>query len=208
MIENTRINACAAIGLRNELGVCGDLCFKLKKDMQWFKSLTAGAVLIMGHETFKSLNYRILPGRRHIVITKDQGKSFNQALLSNGSLAGHSALMDEVEKEESKLNDVNGIELFWVSDMQQIKDVLNQLKVSTAWVVGGAMVYKMMLAYCDKLYLNYVQEFCPKATVFFPENIGPNWAIESQMKVQDVDEQGNSVQTFQTVLVQLDGVGV
>lgn len=204
MIENTRINAIAAIGLKNELGQSGDLCFKLKKDMQWFKKLTVGAVLIMGHETFKSLNYKILPGRKHIVITKNQGQSFNKALTVNGNLAGCTVLMDDVEQKETKLCVEDTPDLYWVSNLQQIKAVFSQLSAKEAWVIGGAVVYKMLLPYCDKLYLNYIQEFCPKATVFFPESIGSNWAVESQVKIEDTDSKGSNVQTYQTVLIHLD----
>jgi dihydrofolate reductase len=43
----------------------------LPADLKRFKSLTMGKPIIMGRKTFESLG-RILPGRRHIVISRNQ----------------------------------------------------------------------------------------------------------------------------------------
>jgi dihydrofolate reductase len=55
-------------------GVIGDknrLPWRLSADLRYFKSLTMGKPIIMGRNTWESLP-GILPGRRHIVITRDQ----------------------------------------------------------------------------------------------------------------------------------------
>ena len=44
---------------------------KLKDDMKHFKNLTENNVVIMGRKTFKSLDYKPLPKRQNIVITKN-----------------------------------------------------------------------------------------------------------------------------------------
>nr|WP_237489133.1 dihydrofolate reductase [Tsuneonella aeria] len=41
-------------------------------DLKRFKALTMGRPMIMGRRTFESLG-RLLPGRRHIVLTRDPG---------------------------------------------------------------------------------------------------------------------------------------
>ena len=52
------------------IGRDGDLPWRLPADLRHFKALTAGHPMIMGRRTFDSLP-GILPGRRHIVLTRD-----------------------------------------------------------------------------------------------------------------------------------------
>lgn len=52
------------------IGVDGKLPWHLPADLRHFKALTVGKPMIMGRKTFESLP-GLLPGRRHIVLTKD-----------------------------------------------------------------------------------------------------------------------------------------
>lgn len=58
----------AAIGKNNELGRNNKLLWKLPNDLKFFKEKTMGSPIVMGYNTFKSLP-RLLPGRKHIVLT-------------------------------------------------------------------------------------------------------------------------------------------
>ena len=49
----------------------GDVPWKIREDLQRFKRLTMGLPMIMGRKTFDSLP-GLLPGRRHIVLTRQQ----------------------------------------------------------------------------------------------------------------------------------------
>ena len=60
----------AAVGKNLELGKNGDLCFRLKGDMKFFKETTMGHPILMGLTTWKSLPGK-LPGREHFVLTFD-----------------------------------------------------------------------------------------------------------------------------------------
>ena len=51
------------------IGRDGGLPWRLPEDLKRFKALTMGAPMIMGRRTFESLP-RLLPGRRHIVLTR------------------------------------------------------------------------------------------------------------------------------------------
>ncbi|MFO6446748.1 dihydrofolate reductase [Erythrobacter sp. NE805] len=64
--------ANGAIGLR------GDLPWRLPADLRHFKALTLGKPMVMGRKTFDSLP-GLLPGRRHIVLTRDAGWSASGA---------------------------------------------------------------------------------------------------------------------------------
>ena len=70
-------NPLTLIVARAENGVIGrdgGLPWRLPADLKRFKALTMGAAMIMGRRTFDSLP-GVLPGRRHIVITRDAGWS-------------------------------------------------------------------------------------------------------------------------------------
>jgi dihydrofolate reductase len=50
----------------------GDVPWKISADLKRFKRLTMGLPMIMGRKTFDSLP-GLLPGRRHVVLTRQQG---------------------------------------------------------------------------------------------------------------------------------------
>ncbi|UZW55854.1 dihydrofolate reductase [Sphingobium sp. JS3065] len=52
------------------IGKDGDLPWRLPADLRHFKALTLGHPMVMGRKTFDSLP-GLLPGRRHIVLTRD-----------------------------------------------------------------------------------------------------------------------------------------
>lgn len=54
------------------IGKDGDLPWRLPADLKHFKALTMGLPMVMGRRTFESLP-GLLPGRRHIVLTRDAG---------------------------------------------------------------------------------------------------------------------------------------
>ncbi|WP_086737496.1 dihydrofolate reductase [Erythrobacter colymbi] len=54
------------------IGKDGDLPWRLPADLKHFKALTLSKPMIMGRKTFESLP-GLLPGRRHIVLTRDAG---------------------------------------------------------------------------------------------------------------------------------------
>ena len=75
------------------IGKDGGLPWHISTDLKRFKALTMGTVLVMGRKTFDSLP-RVLPGRRHIVITRNRGwqtdgvevaHSIDEALAMAGS---------------------------------------------------------------------------------------------------------------------------
>ncbi len=53
------------------IGVDGRLPWRLKEDLKRFKALTMGTPMVMGRKTFESFSAP-LPGRRHIVLTRDR----------------------------------------------------------------------------------------------------------------------------------------
>lgn len=64
------INLIAAIGENNELGYDNNLLWKQNADMLRFKELTTNNIVVMGSNTFKSMNLQPLPNRTNIILSK------------------------------------------------------------------------------------------------------------------------------------------
>jgi dihydrofolate reductase len=78
------------------IGRDGKLPWHLPADLKRFKALTMGSAMVMGRKTFDSLP-GLLPGRRHIVLTRDAGWSRDGAEVSRSAeealaLAGNTAV--------------------------------------------------------------------------------------------------------------------
>ncbi|HWU04421.1 MAG TPA: dihydrofolate reductase [Novosphingobium sp.] len=67
MAQLVLVVARAANGV---IGADGTMPWHLPADLRHFKALTMGKPMIMGRKTFESLP-GVLPGRRHIVLTRD-----------------------------------------------------------------------------------------------------------------------------------------
>ncbi len=74
----------AAVGHNGALGVDGDMIWHLHEDLKRFKMLTLGHPVIMGRKTWESLPRRPLPGRKNIVISR------NERLVSQGAIVVNS----------------------------------------------------------------------------------------------------------------------
>ncbi|HUG46156.1 MAG TPA: dihydrofolate reductase, partial [Sphingomicrobium sp.] len=72
MDNRPRITLVVARALNGAIGRQGALPWHIPADLKRFKALTMGSAMVMGRKTFESLP-GILPGRRHIVITRDSG---------------------------------------------------------------------------------------------------------------------------------------
>ena len=73
------VTMIAAVGKNLELGKNNNLIWHLKEDMKFFKEQTMGKPIVMGRKTLESLP-KLLPGRKHIVLTR-QNLDLDQQIL-------------------------------------------------------------------------------------------------------------------------------
>lgn len=66
------ITLIAAIGKNREIGYNNKLLWDIPEDMKHFRSYTMGKVVIMGSNTFVSMGSKPLPGRKNIVISRQE----------------------------------------------------------------------------------------------------------------------------------------
>lgn len=80
------------------LGKEGKLLYNISSDLQNFKRITNGGVVIMGSKTYESLPRKPLPNRINIVITR------NKDYVANGCIVVHS-IEECIELCERKYHD-------------------------------------------------------------------------------------------------------
>jgi len=73
-MDRSPITLIVARAQNGVIGRDGKLPWHIPADLKRFKALTMGSVMVMGRKTFDSLP-RLLPGRRHLILTRDRGWS-------------------------------------------------------------------------------------------------------------------------------------
>ena len=81
-MTHTRLSIIAAMANDRVIGRQNRLPWHLPADLQHFKRVTMGKPMIMGRKTWESLP-GLLPGRRHIVVTRDPGYQAKGAELAH-----------------------------------------------------------------------------------------------------------------------------
>ncbi len=82
-MDQPEVFLVAAVAANRVIGADGGMPWHIPEDFRRVKRLTMGKPLVMGRKTFESLP-GILPGRRHIVITRDK------AWQADGAEVAHS----------------------------------------------------------------------------------------------------------------------
>ena len=112
------------------IGRGGTLPWHLPADLKRFKALTMGSAMVMGRRTFDSLP-GILPGRRHIVLTRDRdwfriGAEKAHSVEDALSLAG-----------EEPVSIIGGADIFALflplADRVELTEVLEDIAGDTSW---------------------------------------------------------------------------
>ena len=116
-----------AVADNGVIGSDGAIPWRLKTDLQRFKTLTLGKPIVMGRKTFVSLR-RPLPGRTNIVVTRDADFRAAGAVVTT-SLADARAVATG--------------------------DALRRLATEIA-VIGGAEIYKQWMESADRLEITEV----------------------------------------------------
>lgn len=87
------------------IAVNGELPWKISRDLRRFKALTMGTPMVMGRKTFESLP-GLLPGRRHIVLTRDR------AWQAEGAEVVHSVEEALALAGDGNISVIGGAEIF------------------------------------------------------------------------------------------------
>lgn len=153
------------VAVDNEWGIGkkNGLLFKLKKDMEFFTAMTLNQTVIMGSNTLKSLpNGKGLKLRENFVFWPDAGEEYK-------------------EREDCII----------ALSMKELADLVYSAVTNDIYVIGGAMMYKTMLPYCEEALITKVNAD-GGAEVFF-ENLDENkdWVLVKES--EPVDDNGYEI---------------
>jgi len=125
----------------NNLGVIGkdgQIPWKCKEDMQHFKKLTIGGLVILGGNTYRSFGSKPLPGRWHYVVS-------NASFEENDNVVSGSLLeMVKEAFEDARLFDGE----------------------QNIWVIGGSQIYRQLLPLCEEVHWSHINDDTPGDTTF------------------------------------------
>ena len=155
------------------IGKKGRLLIKNKYDLERFKSLTIGKVIVYGRKTLETFpDGKPLPDRTNIILTRDPN------YVVEGAIVVHS--LEELDVVLNQLQAEQGKE-----------------KKLQVFVCGGASVYEQLLPRCEIAYVTHFDAKIEGADAFFPRlDKMPNWRMitgkNEPLKVsyKDKDEDG------------------
>jgi dihydrofolate reductase len=129
MTDRPKITIVVARACNGVIGRDGTLPWRISADLKRFKQLTMGSVMVMGRRTFDSLP-GLLPGRRHIVLTRDRSWS------TPGADVAHSVDEALTLAGDQPLSIIGGAEIFELflplSDRLEVTDVLADIPGDTS----------------------------------------------------------------------------
>jgi len=137
------LSAIAAMASNRVIGTSGDLPWNIPEDFKFFKDKTMGHIMIMGRKTYDSFGGKPLPGRLHVVVTRQ--KEYTSKSVPGVVIVFHT--IDEAlaycQSQVAKWGD----EVF---------------------VIGGGEIYSALLSQTDRIYLTEIHKEFPGDT-HFPE---------------------------------------
>lgn len=107
-MTNVRISAIVAIDAKRGMGKNGGIPWHIPGEQKRFKEITTPHPMIMGRKTFASIG-RVLPGRPHIIVTRDTSFSFPETIVVH-SLA--EALEKAKKLDQEEIFVIGGGEIF------------------------------------------------------------------------------------------------
>lgn len=147
------LSLIVAVADNNVIGAQNRLPWRAPADLARFKQLTMGKPIIMGRKTFESLG-RVLPGRPHIVISRQQHLPLPEQCHLVHSL-------DEALAKARALSDASG----------------------EIMVIGGADIYAQALAIADCVYLTRVH-LAPEGDAFFAPLDEKCWQVTEHIAAE------------------------
>ena len=141
------ISAIVAVDENFGIGYKGELLCRIKNDLDRFKKLTTGSVVVMGRKTWDSLPTKPLPNRTNVVITNN----VDGMQIKNGVIYTTLDLFENC-----------------------ITEIGNEYDV---FVIGGGQIYKKLLPYCSHVHLTKVHKTFENVDTYFPNINNDEWDI-------------------------------
>lgn len=157
------IKAIVAADRAWNIGREGELLAHLPGDLRYFKEVTKGKTVVMGRATYESLpGQKPLPYRTNIVMTS-RPQAFREKFDRQISMCKNSSVIlvqneDELWAEiESGTGETDG--------QGKAKERMCESR-EDVFVIGGGQIYRLLLPYCDEIYVTRLQAIFEADTTF------------------------------------------
>ncbi len=157
----TILSMIVATADNNIIGKDNDMPWHLPADLAYFKKVTLGKPIIMGRKTYESIG-RPLPGRRNIVISRDE------SYVPQGKGAEGVDTVTSVEQALALVDGSDGTE-----------------GVEEIMVIGGGAIYAHCLPKADRLYVTHIKAMIEGDTQFPNYDDGTWQKISSEVRASD-----------------------
>lgn len=134
------VSIVVAVAQNGVIGRDGGMPWKLSTDLRRFKELTIGKPIVLGRKTLESFGGKPLPGRPHVIITRNRDFSVQGAVTIDG-----------VEKALAKA-----------------QEVAAETGAAEVCVIGGGEVYRQVMDLVNVLYVTHVEVAVPDGDTLFP----------------------------------------
>lgn len=153
------ISAIVAIDENWGIGFNGELLEKIPEDLQYFKNLIEGNLLICGSKTYEGLPRRAFAQREMIIISRQQNVYIPNSFTCYMSL------------EEC----INSIKYGFYRD--------NDGNDKNIFIIGGGQIYKELLPFCDRVYVTKIFKSHDNVDTYFPILEQKEWEITHQSDI-------------------------
>ena len=123
-----------AICKNGGIGYKNKIPWHLKKDLQYFKKMTIGNnnnAVIMGNNTWKSLNKTPLPKRTNIILTQKSIKNVSENTRENSSYIFKNSIDDAIQYcEKNRFDDIWIIGGTKIYDLALKKNIINEIYIT------------------------------------------------------------------------------
>lgn len=134
------VSIVVAVSENGVIGRDGGMPWRLSTDLKRFKALTIDKPVIVGRKTLESFGGKPLPGRPHVVVTR------NRELPAEGVVTAGS--VEEALVIAQRLAAETGAE--------------------EVCVIGGGEIYRQALSAADILYVTHVETTVPDGDTYYP----------------------------------------
>nr|CAD6412202.1 dihydrofolate reductase [Rhizobium sp. Q54] len=135
------VSIVVAVARNGVIGRDGDMPWKLSTDLKRFKALTMGKPIIVGRKTLESFGGKPLPGRPHVIITRNRDFSVEGAVTAASVVEGLAAA----------------------------QRIAAETGAAEVCVIGGGEIYRQIMDAVDILYVTHVETSVPDGDTFFPD---------------------------------------
>jgi dihydrofolate reductase len=152
------------------IGNRGKLLVSIPADMRFFQRMTTGNIVVMGRKTLESFpGGRPLKNRTNIVLTGNPDYRAEGARIVHGP----DELADVLSRENKEGKDI--------------------------FVIGGAVIYRLLLPYCDTVFVTKIN-YRYEADAYFPDlSRDPEWELAEESEEQTYFELTYTFQTWKRV---------